>query len=153
MNIGLEDTPELVGITTTEESNPMDLVLVYGESTLQGFHVELVVIAIDKRSNEAVVVKQVNGLRRGMNESGIACVQVIRCDELCEDRYQVEQHKDKARHHGQAVAFEFPPHQLPLRGEEKPFLFWRQSFDRQGVEWLVRDKVIQLTSTHLVAPP
>ena len=153
MNVGLEGAPEPVAVTATQEADRVNLVLVDCKRPFQGFHVELVVVAVNKRANKLPLVKQMNGLGWCMDEPGITGMQVVWGDKLCEYCHEVEHQQNQTRNHSQAVASEFPPHQLPLGRKVKSFLLRRQVLDGHWVEWFVRYEVVQLAAAHFVAPP
>ena len=77
MKARLDKPPELVRISLAEKAQRLNAFFIDIEFTLQGGHVQFVVIAVDKRANEFTFVKKVYRLRRGVNKPRITGMQVI----------------------------------------------------------------------------
>src|SRR5579871_6876753 len=87
-------------------------------------------------------------------------VEVVRHQNLGDERRGVHEQQDDSGNHGHAMALELPPHEQPLRGEVETFLLGREASRRRGIERRVRDEMARLTRqrseplrAHRAAPP
>ena len=79
------------------------------------------------------MVKNVDRLRRGIDEVGIAGVHPVRGEKLANHDPEIHREQDCAGCNGDAVAAQLPPHHAPLRGDIKPFLRCRHPLDGIGI--------------------
>ena len=68
-------------------------------------------------------MEEAQPLRRGKAVLGLVVLWVFYGKELAEHPDHVQQQDDHAADAGELVLPEPPPHQLPLRGDERPVLF------------------------------
>ena len=90
------------------------LVLLIGPA--QRLHVELVVERIDERSDEAALVEQMDGLRRGEDEVSVPRIQLVGRQELDEEDRGVADGEKGEADDGDLVPQKPPPDQPCLRG-------------------------------------
>src|SRR6185436_18061873 len=83
-------------------------------------------------------------------------VQVVGREHLAHQDRGIQREQDRRREHRDAVAPEFPPHDLPLRGAVEALRLRGQLLGRVGLERLGGDVVLELGlrgRAHLAAPP
>src|SRR3984893_13453005 len=97
-------------------------------------HVEPVIVAVDKRSDQSTLVKDPDTLRWCKNEVGVARVETVRGQKLADQNGQVHRQQDSAGDNGDPVAQQLPPHHPPLRGHVEALLRRRHPLDRIRVE-------------------
>src|SRR5690606_35265542 len=78
--------------------------------------VQLERIAVDERPDELAVPEQMDPLRRRVDMARVPGVERIWGQELADQDRQVEDGEHASGDHGQAVALQLPPDDLPLRG-------------------------------------
>ena len=74
MEACLHQTPKLVLIAMTEESQTVYGICILGVLALQILNIDSVIEPVNKRTNESPLVKQVELLWRGVDEIGVARV-------------------------------------------------------------------------------
>src|SRR5437870_4334489 len=89
-------------------------------------------------------------LRRRVDVTRVARMQVERREELAHQDRGVEGEQDRARPDRDPVAAELPPHDLPLRGAVEALLLGRELVGGIRLERLRVDIVLQL---YFAAPP
>ena len=140
--------PKFVARALTEKTDWLHLSGIDGVNALHSFDVAGHLIAIDEGPDETAIMHQVYHLWRCIDKFSIALGQRIGRHPLHhQDRY-IDHGQEYHGGHGQGVAAQFPPHQRPLRGQEKPFLFFGQPFNRMRVERGVGDPVLFLITPH-----
>ena len=127
--------PVFISLAAAEEAHRLNQLVVLGVFALPVLRVEAEAVAIDEGADEAaLVVEEMELLRRGEDGVHVARMQRIGRQELADEDRRIEDQEEAARKHRQAMPAEAPPHHLPLRGEIEPFLLRRQPLDRQGIE-------------------
>ena len=158
VEIPLEEPPELVGVAPAEESQALHPARVFVVLPLEGVQVELVDERMDEGSDELSLVKEAKLLRRRVDESRVARVEVVGREHLAHRDGEVQDPEQQRRPQREAVPAESPPHHPPLRGDVVALLLRGERLDRVGVEGRVGDEVRESAGTgrrrtHRCTPP
>src|SRR5690606_13264292 len=110
---------------------------------LQGGHVQGILGSINKRPDEASLVKQVDGLRRGKDVIDMPGLVMVWREEFAHENADIKDSEKQTRNDSYPVALELPPPEAPLRSEVDALLRRRQPLDRLRIEGLGRNVMLQ----------
>src|SRR5579863_1642957 len=147
-----DEAPEQVFVALAEKAQGLVLCRVGRVDTLQIIHVEMVVVALDIGRGEPVFAKNVNMLRRRVDEVGVAGIEPVRRDDLADQGRRVHRQQQTAGDHRDAVTAQPPPHQPPLRRLVETLLPGGHRLDRHRVERRRRDVMRQRIGRRIAAP-
>src|SRR5690606_13004773 len=133
---------ELIGRAEAKEPHRIDPIPVLLKLPAHGLQVDRGRHAVDEGSDELALVEQVQPLRRGVEMVVRPLVRCVGGDDLGKGDAEIEQQQHDSRPHGDAVATELPPHDLPLGGLEIALLFGRERFGGLGIERLRIDEML-----------
>ena len=116
-----DEAPHAVLRALREQPDRVHRTLVGGEHPAPGDRILLQGQSIDERPMQPPLVEYPDALQRRVQCVGVAFQRRVGTQELTERPEQVEQAQDGEAHQRDAVLFQFPPRQLPLRGHVHPF--------------------------------